>query len=82
VPAAPGVRAHPHVAREAQDISRGYQYGAVDYLTKPLDPDPLRAKVSVLRMRRAIATIQRNAEAQKRLVDDLIDISTMTSPPC
>jgi signal transduction histidine kinase len=29
------------------------------------------------RMRRAIAVIQRNAAAQKRLVDDLIDISTM-----
>jgi len=139
------------IAREAEDISRGYKYGAVDYLTKPLDPDLLRAKVSVLvalhlqaeriaaqreqlmerrlelqiqqahraaaerankikdqflamishelrtplnaimgwtellskfdldeeRMRRAVATIQRNAEAQKRLVDDLIDISTM-----
>jgi signal transduction histidine kinase len=139
------------IAREAHDIGLGYQYGAVDYLTKPFDPDLLRAKVSVLvalhlqaeriavqreqlmerrlelqvqqahraaaekanklkdqflamishelraplnaimgwtellakfdldeeRMRRAVATIQRNAEAQKRLVDDLIDISTM-----
>lgn len=36
------------IAREAQDISRGYQYGAVDYLTKPFDPDLLRAKVSML----------------------------------
>ena len=139
------------IARETEDISRGYSYGAVDYLVKPFDPDLLRSKVSVLvalhlqaeriatqreqlmerrlqlqvqqadlaaaekankmkdqflamishelrtplnaimgwtellakfdldedRMRRAIVTIKRNVEAQKRLIDDLIDISTM-----
>jgi signal transduction histidine kinase len=31
------------------------------------------------RVRRALATIQRNAETQKRLVEDLIDVSTMIS---
>ena len=139
------------LAREAEDIARGYQYGAVDYVAKPFDPDLLRAKVSVLvalhlqaeriarqrellmkkrmelqveeaqraaaekanrmkdqflamvshelrtplnailgwtellgkfdldeeRMRRALETIERNARAQKRLVDDLIDVATM-----
>ena len=35
------------VSRDADHIFRGYQHGAVDYLVKPLDPDALRAKVSV-----------------------------------
>src|SRR5207302_5734340 len=36
------------LAREAEDISRGSHYGAVDYLAKPFEPELLRAKVSVL----------------------------------
>jgi signal transduction histidine kinase len=36
------------ISKEAEHISKGYRYGAVDYITKPFDPDILRAKVSVL----------------------------------
>jgi signal transduction histidine kinase len=36
------------IAKEAKHISAGYEYGAVDYITKPFDADILRAKVSVL----------------------------------
>ena len=36
------------IAKEAKQISTGYEYGAVDYITKPFDADILRAKVSVL----------------------------------
>lgn len=35
------------VSADAEHIFRGYQHGAVDYLVKPLDPNALRAKVSV-----------------------------------
>jgi len=30
-----------------KDVLRGYQAGAVDYLTKPLDPEVLRAKINI-----------------------------------
>jgi PAS domain S-box-containing protein len=30
-----------------KDVLRGYQAGAVDYLTKPLDPEILRAKINI-----------------------------------
>ena len=36
------------IAKEARHISAGYEYGAVDYITKPFDAEILRAKVSVL----------------------------------
>ncbi|MDB4969942.1 MAG: response regulator receiver sensor hybrid histidine kinase [Myxococcales bacterium] len=139
------------IAKEAQHISTGYQYGAVDYITKPFDADILRAKISVLvslhlqaerivrqqalllkrrheleqqqmkralaeshnlmkdqflaaishelrtplnvivgwtdllvaggldaeKTRRAIETIQRSANVQKKLIDDLLDVSRM-----
>ncbi|RKG97328.1 hybrid sensor histidine kinase/response regulator [Corallococcus carmarthensis] len=35
------------LSRETAYVTRGYEYGAVDYLLKPVDPDILRAKVSV-----------------------------------
>lgn len=34
-------------SRDHENLCRGYASGAVDYLFKPLDPDALRAKVSV-----------------------------------
>ncbi len=35
------------INRDAAHVFRGYQEGAVDYLTKPFDPDILRSKVKV-----------------------------------
>ncbi len=35
------------INKEAQYVLRGYEEGAVDYLSKPLDPDVARAKVAV-----------------------------------
>ena len=32
---------------DEKDVLRGYQAGAVDYLTKPLDPEILRAKIAI-----------------------------------
>ncbi|HEY1586491.1 MAG TPA: hybrid sensor histidine kinase/response regulator, partial [Polyangia bacterium] len=36
------------LATEVAQITKGYRYGAIDYITKPFDGDIVRAKVSVL----------------------------------
>lgn len=54
---------------DKQDELRGYGVGAVDYLTKPLEPQILRAKVSVFvdlyKKRRALARM--NLELQRQI---------------
>src|SRR5712671_1642189 len=54
---------------DQQDELRGYGAGAVDYLTKPLDPQILRAKIAVFvelfRKRRALSRM--NLELQRQI---------------
>jgi signal transduction histidine kinase len=54
---------------DKQDELRGYSVGAVDYLTKPLEPQILRAKIAVFvelyRKRRALARM--NLELQRQI---------------
>ncbi|HYX83320.1 MAG TPA: response regulator [Gemmatimonadales bacterium] len=54
---------------DQQDELRGYSVGAVDYLTKPLDPQILRAKIAVFielfRKRRALSRL--NMELQRQI---------------
>ena len=51
---------------EEKDVLRGYDVGAVDYLTKPVNPDILRSKISVFvelfRKTRALAAANRALE--------------------
>jgi signal transduction histidine kinase len=53
------------------DIVRGYEAGAVDYLTKPLDPEILRAKIGIFadlyRASRALSTT--NDQLQREIVE-------------
>ena len=54
---------------DKQDELRGYSVGAVDYLTKPLEPQILRAKIAVFvelyKKRRALARM--NLELQRQI---------------
>lgn len=51
------------VAKDLKDIYRGYSVGGVDYIQKPLEPDVVRAKVSVfVELFRQRFEIQRQAE--------------------
>ena len=50
------------ISADAGNVLRGYAEGAVDYLTKPFDPDVLRSKVRVfLELHRSRATLQEQA---------------------
>ncbi len=51
-------------------IYRAYQVGAVDFMTKPIDPDVLRAKVSIFAaMFRTDLRIKRQAEALREATE-------------
>ena len=64
---------------DKQDEMRGYSVGAVDYLTKPLDPQILRSKIAVFvelyRKRRALSRmnveLQRQIGERQRMADAL-----------
>ncbi|HEY6091012.1 MAG TPA: response regulator [Gemmatimonadales bacterium] len=64
---------------DQQDELRGYAVGAVDYLTKPLDPQILRAKLAVFvelfKKRRALmrmnVELQRQITERQRMAEDL-----------
>ncbi|GAC1587087.1 MAG: response regulator [Acidimicrobiales bacterium] len=50
------------ISADTGNVLRGYAEGAVDYLTKPFDPDVLRSKVGVfLELHRGRATLQEQA---------------------
>lgn len=62
----------PHLA------FRGYQLGAVDYLTKPLDPWVLRSKVQVFadlwKLNKELATQATECTALRRAISDALDL--------
>jgi diguanylate cyclase (GGDEF)-like protein len=55
------------ISRDQKHVFKGYTVGAVDYLSKPLDPDILKAKVSVfLQLYRQKRSLEDASEALKR----------------
>jgi PAS domain S-box-containing protein len=51
------------ISKEEQHVFRGYSRGAVDYLTKPFEPEALRSKVSVfIELHRKNAQLRHQAE--------------------
>jgi signal transduction histidine kinase len=58
------------ISTEVTHALRGYETGAVDYLSKPFEPDVLRAKVSVLVELRQHA---RTIEEQRKLLAQRLD---------
>jgi PAS domain S-box-containing protein len=85
------------ISKEEQHIFRGYSSGAVDYLTKPFEPEVLRSKVSVfvelyrktrqLRLQeemlrdRELAQAMRESEARYRALADAMPQIVWTAGP-
>jgi len=62
------------ISKEEDYVFRGYQVGAVDYMSKPFQPDVLRAKVAVfvdlhLKQRRIAEQENTLREAERRMTD-------------
>ena len=57
-------------------VSRGYKLGAVDYILQPVEPEVLRAKVSVfVELYRKTAQVRDQAELLRKVNQDLEDAS-------
>jgi PAS domain S-box-containing protein len=85
------------LSKEERHIFRGYSSGAVDYLTKPFDPDVLRSKVSVfielhrksdllrrqdeLLRERELAQAMRESEVRYRALADAMPQIVWTARP-
>jgi CheY-like chemotaxis protein len=61
------------VYREDPHVKRGYAVGAVDYFTKPFDPDLLRFKVNVYASFRHRAQVLRVRERQLQESEDVLN---------
>jgi CheY-like chemotaxis protein len=67
---------------EPQHAFRGYEVGAVDYLTKPFDPWILRAKVSVfVELYRKNRQLREQADLFRRRLGASDDWSVLDQPP-
>jgi PAS domain S-box-containing protein len=85
------------ISKDEQQVFRGYSSGAVDYLTKPFEPDILRSKVSVfidlarktrqlqdqelLLRERELAQAMRESEARYRALADAMPQIVWTAGP-
>jgi PAS domain S-box-containing protein len=56
---------------EAEQIARGYEVGAIDYIVKPVDPDVLRSKVAILlELQRKNAELRESEERFRTAFED------------
>ncbi len=85
------------ISKDAENVFRGYESGAVDYLLKPFDPDVLRAKVAVfielwqktVELRRQgeqireqeLASLERESEERYRFLGNSIPQQVWTALP-
>jgi DNA-binding response OmpR family regulator len=60
------------VYTEDPSVKRGYAAGAVDYFTKPFDPDILKLKVGVYASFRQRSTMLRERERQVRESEEVL----------
>ena len=85
------------ISKDAENVFKGYESGAVDYLLKPFDPDVLRTKVAVfvelwqktvelgrqaeLLREQELAALERESEARYRFLGDSIPQQVWTALP-
>ena len=85
------------ISKDAENVFRGYETGAVDYLLKPFEPEVLRAKASVfidlwqktVELRRQsellreqeLASLQRESDERYRFLGDSIPQQVWTALP-
>ena len=65
------------VNKDDEDIARGYRLGAVDYVFKPINPDVLKAKVSVfVDLHKKTEAIRNKAELERQLQTEALRART------
>ena len=67
------------VYREDPYVKQGYKVGGIDYLSKPFDPDILRAKVTIYASHREKAELLRERERHIRESEELLRVGRRLS---
>lgn len=62
---------------EEEDKLKGFEMGAIDYVTKPFSPKELMARIKVNLLKENVQKIQKETNNLTLMINDMLDLSKL-----